>query len=147
MKYPFLVANFRSPLDLDAVCALLSARLFANAAFHPSNAREEVPCRALQGGVLGMRVLIYGYGGADGYQLWIDPIFPPDFPIAILDRDSVRLDEYLFHVLASIDQIEPLAHDFTDEPPLTPEQRAQLEELFRQSDQTVRRIRTGLEKP
>ena len=108
IRYPWFSVGFRSPLDLDAVCDLLSRKLFLGIPFQECNSYQEVPARMLPGKFLGLWIDVRGYGGAGGYHLNIEPVFNMDWGEVMFDNVPVYFPEYMMRLLATVEGIKPI---------------------------------------
>jgi hypothetical protein len=71
---------FHSPLTIEQLGDLLSEKLLGGIRFagRDEHLRDEVPAIRSESEILGLRVLIQGFGGDSGYTLEIYPRSPSD---------------------------------------------------------------------
>jgi hypothetical protein len=96
-------ARFTSTLDLRAVAALLSDRLFGGVPFVPTDEFDELPGVRLARPVLGMSASICGGGPEYGLRAnTVLPVFPPgQFP----KLRFVEIGDYVEQALASLPRV------------------------------------------
>jgi hypothetical protein len=106
---PYLAAfvHFVSALSLDDVARLLSTRLFGGIPFvgREEYLRDEVPALRLEREVLGLDVVVHGFGGDEGYTLDVEPHDYPWTGNQATAQNQVDLTAYVRSLLVDVAEI------------------------------------------
>jgi len=124
--------DFRSTESLESVEVQISEHLFGGISFggREESLRDEVPALRMMRDVLGLRVIVHGYAGAEGHTVEVEARpsvvkgVPPD------QREVVGLSEFVARQQAKV--TKPLQAAFDD--PESPLVRRDLE-LRRKRDE------------
>ncbi|GHT20017.1 hypothetical protein FACS189429_8100 [Bacteroidia bacterium] len=93
----------KSNLQLEKISQILSVKLFGGAPFTYGKYSiwEEIPSMYIEDNILGMLIIIGGYGGEKGYVLNVQPY--GDFGRYLYDNkiktERINLDFYLYYLL------------------------------------------------
>jgi len=102
IKTPFLVGHvlLKSSLSLEEVGKILSDKIFGGLEFGGKDLEihDEIPAIFIQSPVIGLKIILDGYSGFGDDQSFNLSI-SPWISIEHVEREDVRLDNYLFQLL------------------------------------------------
>jgi hypothetical protein len=108
-KFPFVTCSIPifSEKSIEEVAGKISEKLFGGLQFSGKEKyiRDEYPAIFITNPILGFRIIVYGFGGNDGYILEIHPHSSTNKPV---NAEYLELDfsEYLAHLLKGIEGIQ-----------------------------------------
>jgi len=108
-KFPFVTCSIPifSEKSIEEVARKISKKLFDGLQFSckEKHIRDEYPAISIANPILGLRVIVYGFGGNDGYIFEMNPDFSMNKPV---NAEYFELDfsQYVAHLLKDIEGIQ-----------------------------------------
>lgn len=106
---PYLVCSlvFLSEKSLEEVAAIISAKLIGGIPFvgRDEHIYDEIPAVYAEHDVLGLRLILQGFGGEEGYQLEIKPRRYPlgNEPADLRQESRVDMTEYIAFLFRDVE--------------------------------------------
>jgi hypothetical protein len=110
--YPRGAVDLESEMTIEELGATISAALFGGVPFSGlgTGIRDEVPALRLGATMLGLDIVLHGYGGVDGFSLDLYPL--PSLVTGAKNSSSALcradLSAWLGHLLSQVDRIRVL---------------------------------------